>query len=60
MQKRAEKSGHIVTLLQSDGELRGTDVYVHPPEVNIEKLCTSEREPYRKAWLWEISNHCCC
>lgn len=60
MQKEAGKSGHIVTLLQSDGELGGTDVYVHPQEINIEKLPTSEREHYWKTWLWKISNQCCC
>lgn len=53
----ARETKQKVTLGYSHG---GTDVYVHPREVNINKLNAQEKEKYHRAWLMEVPDHCCC
>ena len=60
IKQRAKENNLKVTLLQSNWELGGIDVYVHPKDVKVKKLDDREREKYRVAWFMELSDHSCC
>jgi len=55
---RAKKNNEKLTLLS--GWRGGKDVYIHPKEIDIEKLSEDNRKEYFVAWLMEISKHCVC
>lgn len=38
----------------------GTNIYVYPGDINLEKLNKDERKEYFVAWFMEISDHCVC
>jgi len=60
IKQRAKENNLKVTLLQSNWELGGIDVYVHPKDVKVRKLDDRERKKYKVAWFMELSDHCCC
>lgn len=61
---RAKAQDMKVTCIKSGGELRGTDVFVHPKDVKIVPSSTisdnSQHEEYFVAWLMSIPSQCEC
>ena len=60
----AKKNNLKVTIL-SDATwgMDGKNIYVHSDNIDITKLQggeDGEREQYRKSWMMEIPNQCCC
>ncbi len=64
IKRRAKKDGMKVTLMQDcNWGLEGTNIYVHPPEVNVRKMEGGEdgpRSKYRVGWAMSIGSSCSC
>jgi len=61
MKSRAARDGLVVSARH--GWRGGTEVFVHPLEVVIEKGAENGDHPqhqYWKAWFMTLPNHCCC
>lgn len=58
LERDAKKYGTVITKLK--GWRGGTDVFMHPENVDIETLSREERDKYFCVWLMEISTHCVC
>ena len=50
---RARKNGLQVTI-------EGSNCYVHPRWVKLDRLNKDEKEPYFVAWFMELTDHCVC
>lgn len=54
IRRYALKRGKEVTMLPSTSELGGIDVYVHPPDTEI------NTEKHFNAWFMALTDYCCC
>lgn len=64
IKREAQKNNLKISIL-SDAEwgMGGQNIYVHPRDINISSLSNGEdgeRAKYRKAWVMEIPDQCCC
>lgn len=60
IKKRADDDGLLVSLLPAHWGMGGTEVYVSPVDVDVEKMSEIERHKYYKAWFMSLPDHCCC
>jgi hypothetical protein len=64
IKRRAKENGMKVTVLNdARWGMGGSNVYVHPKGLKIEKLGGAEdgpREKYRVSWMMEIPSRCEC
>lgn len=58
----AKDAGQKVTIIRASFHTwtQGQDVYVHPPEVDFDKLTHKERQQYHRSWFAELTEECCC
>lgn len=57
----AKKNRLKVTMLESTlCSMGGIDVFVHPKNIEIIRLSQKAREEFFKAWMWKITDYCCC
>lgn len=49
-----------ITLLPAKRRMGGTEVYMHPKNIDVKKLKPNERHEYFKAWMMEIGERCAC
>lgn len=59
VKRRAHKEGNKITLMPG-GSMGGVEVFVHPADVEIEKLSEQERASWWSRWFMELPDHCCC
>lgn len=57
---RAEERGLTVTLMADTSSFGGTNVYVHPPNVDVTRLLAVIRKNYFAAWMMQITKTCAC
>ena len=49
-----------VTVLESDSDMVGTDVFVHPKNIKMDKGNKEQRDKYFIAWMMAIGTYCQC
>jgi hypothetical protein len=64
IKEQAKQTNMVVSTRESDGPaidgVKGIEVYLHPPTIDIEKLDGHAREQWWVSWLMEIGTECEC
>ena len=58
-----QKKMKVTILCDTKWGMGGFNVYIHPKDVKIAKLPggeDGEREKYRRSWMQDIGEQCCC
>jgi hypothetical protein len=57
---RARRKGKMVTLMSSQWQVGGYEIYVHSRNINVRMLKPAQRKLYWRTWMLQIGRECVC